>query len=97
MLTDTDDKGKLMLDFRCTNASDTYFSALADRVRFFKNEEGRKNMGRLFEEIYDEAVHDRDMEIALEMLKDGLDVQTIAKYLKLSPEEVKELAQKESA
>ncbi len=103
-VSETDDIGKLMHDFRCTDASDMNFSALADKVRYFKNEEGRKNMSRIIEEMCDEAAaeaaveaaHDKSIEIALEMLKDGLTVQTVSKYSKLSIEEINELAQKVS-
>ncbi len=95
---ETDDIGKLMHDFRCTNASDMNFSVLADRVRYFKETEGGQEvMCRTMEEMCDKAAHERAIEIALKMLKDGMDTQAVANYSMLSLEEVNELAQKKSA
>lgn len=43
--------GRLMHDFACTKANDMHYPILADRVRYFKeNEEGARKMCHMFEE-----------------------------------------------
>ncbi len=104
--SETDDIGKLMHDFRCTDASDMNFSALADKVRYFKNEEGRKNMSRIIEEMCDEAAaeaaveaaHNNSIEIAIKLIQQGKQsVEEIAYLTGLSIEVVNELVRKRSA
>ena len=47
--------GKLMHDFVCTNPEDMYYQILADRVKYFKNNEREKiGMGRAIEELCEE-------------------------------------------
>ncbi len=54
---DDTDLGKLMHDFSCCNPDDMNFSLLADRTRFFKEEqEGIEIMSKVMEEIVREAV-----------------------------------------
>ena len=44
--------GKLMHDFFCTNPDDMYYKVLAERVRYFKeNDEGVNTMCRVLEEM----------------------------------------------
>ena len=78
-----------MKDFSCMNASDMYYKKLADRVRYFKeNEEGVNTMSGIVEELIDEE----KKESALRMLEDGkLSNQEIAKYLRLDIEVVEAL------
>ena len=48
--------GRLMQDFGCVRASDMYFDILADRVRYFKeNQEGMKTMCRIWEEFVEDG------------------------------------------
>lgn len=54
-------------------------------------------MCRAMEEMRNETVRERNIECALEMLADGMPYEKVAKYSKLSIEEVKELASKKSA
>lgn len=81
--------GLLMKDFSCMNASDMHYKKLADRVRYFKeDEEGVKAMSGIMEELIDEE----KKESALRMLEDGkLSNQEIAKYLRLDIKVVEEL------
>lgn len=86
--------GKLMHDFFCTDAKDMFYSVLANRVQYFKHDaKGVATMCRAMEEMR----KDERIECALEMLADGMPYEKVAKYSKLSIEEVKELASKKSA
>ncbi len=90
--------GKLVHDLKCTKPDEMYYSALADRVRYFKETKGGKEaVCKAFEEIKDmghaEGAHDKSVEVATTMLADGMDCQTVAKYSGLSVEEVESLAQ----
>ena len=82
--------GKLMQDLTCANPNEMNYKELADRARFFKkDEEGRKIMSKIMEEI----INHEKIEVAERMLDDGeISVDKIAKYLELPVEVVKELA-----
>ena len=55
-IQDETELGKLMSDFFCTDANDMNYKVLADRVRYFKEDEkGVASMSRVFEEIAREA------------------------------------------
>ncbi len=85
--------GRLMHDFRCTDAGDMHNKVLADKVRYFKETEGgHEKMSKIMEEI----VREKAIEIAVSMLKDNiLTHELIAKYSGLTLEEIKELAEKQ--
>lgn len=91
--------GLLMKDFFCLNASDMHYKKLADRVRYFKeDEEGVNTMSGIVEELMEEFIDDEKKESALRMLEDGkLSNQEIAKYLRLDIEVVEELEKKQKA
>lgn len=81
--------GKLMHDFSCTNPDDMYYKQLADKVRYFKeDEEGVNAMCKAMEDMRD-AVR---IENAKRMLEDGLDIEKVAEYSGLPIEKVRELA-----
>lgn len=90
---------KLMHDFSCIKADDMYFSQLAAKMRFFKEDEkGVEVMCRVMEKMRDETELATRIENALEMIKGGkLSFEDIAQYSGLSLEKVKELAEKKSA
>ena len=91
--------GLLMKDFSCMNASDMYYKTLADRVRYFKeDEEGVNAMSGIVEELMEEFIDDEKKESALRMLEDGkLSNQEIAKYLRLDIEVVEALEKEQKA
>ena len=90
--------GKLMHDFTCTNPDDMNYSVLAQRVRYFKEDmTGVATMCRAFEEVREETKREQAIESAKTMLADGLPYEQIARYTKLSVEEVKALDDKKSA
>ena len=87
--------GKLMHDFTCTNPDDMNYPVLAQRVRYFKEDtKGVATMCRAFEEVREETKREQAIESAKTMLADGLPYEQIARYTKLSIEEVKVLDDK---
>lgn len=85
--------GKLMHDFSCTNPEDMYYKLLADKMRYFKEDEkGVEEMCKIMEDLIDSEKR----EIALRMLKGGrLPIEEIAEYTGLMVDEVKMLAENE--
>ncbi len=78
----------------CVEANDMHHKVLADRVRYFKETEGGKeSVCKAMEAMCNKAAKIASMEIALAMLEDGkIPLELIAKYSKLSMEEIKALA-----
>lgn len=90
--------GKLMHDFSCTDPENMQYSVLAERVKYFKEDtKGVTTMCRALERMRDETIHEKAVDVALSMLADGLPYEQIAKYTKLSVEEIKTLDTKKSA
>lgn len=87
--------GDLMHDFNCSNPADMKLKVLADRARYFKeNEKGVNQMCRAVEElILDERMEEKE-EIVIEMLKENFEIEKIAKIVKLPVESVKKIAEK---
>ena len=85
--------GKLMHDFSCINAKDMHYKILADRVRYFKEDEkGVETICKAMEEMRNETAHEKAVEIAERMLKSGkLSYEEIAEFAELTIEEVKAL------
>jgi len=90
---------KLMHDFSCINADDMYYSQLAAKMRYFKEDvKGVEVMCKVMENMRNETELAIRTENALEMIKDGqLSFEKIAQYSGLSLEKVKELAEKKIA
>ena len=79
------DIGKLIHDFRCTNADDMHYSKLAERVRYFKETEGGSNaMCKMMEDMRKDAV----IKTAIEMLKDNVSIEKVSQYSGLSLDEI---------
>ncbi len=87
-----------MHDFYCTDPDDMHYKQLADKVRYFKeNEEGVRSMCATLEKMRDEtakkAVEQTKIQMALKMIKDGkLSLDEISNYSMLDIDRVKELA-----
>lgn len=81
--------GKLMHDFSCIDAKDMRYKILADRVRYFKEDEkGVATVCKAMEEIRKEEL----IEVAERLLKlKKLSYEEIAEIAKLTVEEVKAL------
>ena len=88
--------GKLMHDFSCTDAKDMKYKILADRVRYFKEDEkGVATMCKAMEEMRNEAVKEERVEVARQLLELGkLSYEEIAKIAKMTTDEVKALDEK---
>ena len=82
--------GKLMHDFRCTNADDMNYPTLAKKVRYFKETKGGSNaMCKMMEDMRKDAAKEKAIETALKMLKDNIALEKVAEYSGLSLDEVK--------
>ena len=99
----TTELGKLMHDFFCTDPNDMYYAHLADKVRYFKEDEkGVATMCKVMEEMRNEtakeATEKTKIENALNLLKLGkLSFDEIADAIGLSVEKIKELAKMQPA
>ena len=83
--------GLLMKDFSCRNAEDMHYKVLADRVRYFKEDEkGVGIMCKAVEDLYKEEL----LDIAKKILADkSMSEEQIVEYFGLDLEEVRELVQ----
>ena len=90
--------GKLMHDFFCTDPSDMHFKQLADKVRYFKEDEkGVAAMCKVMEDmrlsVAEETAEQTKIQSAMNLLRLGkLSFEEIANAMGLSIEKVKELA-----
>ena len=76
----------------CRNAEDMHYKVLADRVRYFKEDE--KGVGAMCKAVED-LVKEEVVEMVESMLELGvLTMEQIALVSKLTLEEVKEIAEK---
>ena len=91
--------GKLMHDFFCTDAKDMFYPVLANRVQYFKQDaKGVATMCRAMEEMRNETVRERNIEIAKTMLASKkLSYEDIALFSGLTVDEVKSLDSKKPA
>ncbi|MBR1476999.1 MAG: PD-(D/E)XK nuclease family transposase [Lachnospiraceae bacterium] len=94
----TTELGKLMHDFFCTNPDDMHYKQLADRVRYFKEDEkGVAAMCKVMEDMRisaaEEATEQTKIQSTMNLLRLGkLSFEEIANAMDLSIEKVKELA-----
>ena len=95
-----DEIGKLMHDFCTSNPDEMFYTQIAERVRFHKQEEkGVKNMCRIFEEYGEEKKTEGKKEeqnnIAMNMIKDGsLSYEKISAFTGIPLDHIKQLAEK---
>lgn len=67
-----DEIGRLMHDFNCTNPDEMHYGVLAERARYFKQDEkGIRKMSRILEEMRNEAAQEAVKKKAVLMLKNG--------------------------
>ena len=91
--------GKLMYDFYCTDAGKMNYEILADRVRYFKEDEkGVATMSRVMEEMRNETERAKAIKDAKGMLESGkLTYEEIAKIAELTIDDVRALDEKVTA
>ena len=99
--------GKLMHDFSCIDAKDMYYPVLADRVRYFKEDEkGVTFMCKAMEDMRNEARAEGRVEgskekaiiVARKMLNAGkFSYEEISEFTSLTLDEIKALDTKQPA
>ena len=91
--------GKLMHDFSCTDAKDMKYRTLAERVRYFKEDEKEvAAMCKAMEDMRNEAKLEERKEIACSLLADGeLSYEKIAKHTGFTVEEIQKLVAQKGA
>ncbi len=102
--TGDDALGKLMHDFSTPNADEMYYTELAEKVRFYKQDEtGVQMASKIVEEYGDEraaeafkqgiqqGAQQQAIEDAIEFLKEEIPPEKVAKCVKLPIEKVLEL------
>ena len=89
---------KLMHDFFCTDPDDMHYDVLADKARYFKQDEkGVQTMCKVMEDMRNEAVWRKTVENVYRWLDMGLTYEQIARGEDLTVEQVKEIAGQRSA
>ena len=93
---DDSDIGKLMHDFACANPDEMKYRLLAEKTRYYKQDEkGVKKMSPVMEELVAEERAAQAEEFAINLLKDGtLSISKIAAVANLTERKVKKLAEK---
>ena len=92
------DLGKLMQDFFCINPDDMNYKPLADKVRYFKEDEkGVAVMCKVMEDMRNETAWQTKVESVLRWLEMGLSNEQIAKGEGLTVDQVKEIAGRKGA
>ena len=102
--------GRLMQDFNCSNPAKMHYKELADTVNYFKStKEGEIDMTdiiemyaknyaeKVAEKVAEETAHQSNVEFAKNLLAEGMSEDFIVRTTKLSEEEVRALAEKQSA
>ena len=94
--------GRLMQDFNCNDPAKMHYKELADRINYFKtSKEGEIDMTDIIEAYAnnkaEKAAHQSNVEIAKNLLTEGMSEDFIVRTTKLSLEEVRALAAKQSA
>ena len=85
--------GKLMHDFFCTDPDDMNYKELADKVRYFKeNEEGVATMCKVLEDMRKESKWEQIVASVRRWLSMGLSHEQIAKGEGITLEQVREIA-----
>ena len=90
---DKTDLGKLMHDFFSTDPNDMNFDVLADKVRYYKeNEEGIRKMSNVFEEVKNKGREEGIEEgLIMAYLQDDISREAVMRLLKVSEDEFDEL------
>ena len=88
--------GDLMHDFHCKKADDMKNKLLAERARYLKEDEkGVKHMCRIMEEERKEAVKEREIQLATELLEKGdLPEERVKELFKLTEKQLKAIKEK---
>ncbi len=86
--------GKLVHDFKCKVPAEMFYRPLAERAYNLKETlGGNENMCRIMEDLSVKVKKEISLQIASSMLEDNVSIEKIAKYCKLTLNEVRELAE----
>lgn len=94
--------GKLIHDFYCDKAGDMYLLPLAEKVRYYKeDEEGNGSMCRIVEEEVrrgeERGARKANIKTALAMIQKNMSFEVISEITGLSISEIEKLAEKHTA
>lgn len=94
--------GKLIHDFYCDKAGDMYLPPLAEKVRYYKeDEEGNGSMCRIVEEEVrrgeERGARKANIKTALAMIQKNMSFEVISEITGLSISEIEKLAEKHTA
>ena len=87
--------GDLMHDFACANPDEMHSKLLAEKTRYYKQDDkGVRRMSRIMEELFEEERAIQAEEFAMRLLEDGtLSISKIATIAKLPENKIKQLAE----
>lgn len=93
--------GRLMHDFSTANADEMFYEELANRMRFFKQDErGVDMVSKIVEEYGDiraaEALKQQTIDTVKNFFTNGVTIEIIAKSLHMTVEQVQEIVQETS-
>ena len=88
---------KLIHDMQCEDVNKIYSKEIKDRMAYLKNpeSEGFGKMSEWSESYYKEGMKSEKQAIILELSKDNVPIDLIAKYARTTVEEVKKILEKE--
>ena len=88
---------KLIHDMQCEDVNKIYSKEIKDRMAYLKNpeSEGFSKMSEWSESYYKEGMKSEKQAIILELSKDNVPIDLIAKYARTTVEEVKKILEKE--
>ena len=99
---DSTELGRLMHDFTCSDPDEMYYQEIAKKVRYLKRDNGGiKEMTEYYdkwekeiaEEAAEEAIEQRNIEVAMKMIAEGsISLEVISNVTGLTIEKVTELA-----
>lgn len=95
----SNDIGKLMHDFRCTDSNSMNYPVLAEKVNYFKNTKGGgkamcKMMEEMRKEAAEEAANEKAKTNAIAMLKDNVPIEKVSLYSGLPKDEIQKIKEK---
>ena len=84
---------KLIHDMQCEDVNKIYSKEIKDRMAYLKNpeSEGFSKMSEWSESYYKEGIQNKKQATILELSKDDVPVELIAKYARTTVEEVKKI------
>lgn len=99
-IKDDSSLGKLMQDFYCRSAGEMHYPTLAERVHYFKEEEGVMTMCRAVEQYGDKKMQAGrkagKKAMVINLLKMGLSYEQIAMASELTVDEIKKIENEQS-